>query len=116
MEIDRRTALQALFKLSVDTNLEFVRDATEAGPLFKVMVLARHDAIEALVGLVKHDPTDTKGVMLLQNEVQRFIDLLGRVHDIFRAGDEAAAELQTEEADEVRRLADDEGYGTGEDE
>lgn len=112
MDVDQKTALQALFKLSVDTNLEFVKEKTEAGPLFVFMVTARRDAIDALSGLVKVDPAKIEDVRKLQNEVQRFIDTVSFVDELFRKGDEAAQVLSEIEAEEMRDLIAAEGGDT----
>lgn len=109
MEVDQKTALKALFNLSVNTNLEFIKQKTKSGPLFYAMVLARRDAVEALKGLVKVDPVNVENVRKLQNEVQRFIDLVAFVTEIFREGDEAAKVLDEAEKDELRDVIAAEG-------
>lgn len=104
MQIDQKAAMHAAFRLAVDVNLEFVAQKTKRGPLFVVMVLARQDAIQAMQALVHVDPGKPEDVRKLQNEVQRFIDLLTYVAKIFEMGDEAEAQINAEAAEELREL------------
>src|SRR4051812_2940904 len=109
MQIDQKAAMHAAFQLAVNVNLEFVAQKTKKGPLFFVMVLARQDAIQALQALVHVDPDKPEDIRKLQNEVQRFLDLLTYVSRIFEMGDEAEAQLNAEAVEEVRELVAAEG-------
>jgi hypothetical protein len=109
MDVDQKTLLRALFKLSVDTNLEFVKEATDKGPLFEFMLMARHDAIDALADLVNVDPVRPDEIRKHQNNVKRFIDTLTFVRTVFNKGDEAAAMLSHDEAEELRDIVAAEG-------
>lgn len=110
--LDNRTALEAVFRLGCDTHLEFVRGKNGGGPLLYVLVKAREDAIEALCALVNADPADVEHVRKLQNEVQRFIDLVAYTKQLLAASDEAEAELNQHHAEAVREAMSDQ---TGDD-
>lgn len=104
MELGRKAALQAMFRLSVDTELALFHDSQKNGPLLAVLVAARNDAIGALVGLAKQDPADVEAMRKLQNEVQRFIDLVTHTKGIIESGEQAQAELEPEAQQEIRDL------------
>lgn len=112
MAVDQRTAFEAMLRLGNNTDLEFIKQKTNSGPLFKVMVLARADAIDALTKLVNVPPTDAEPIRILQNEVQRFVDLVAYTLTILRAADEALGELRAMDEDDasaVRELIETEG-------
>lgn len=103
MQVDYRTALQAVVRLSANAELELFHNI-KRGPLVSVLLRAREDAIEALVKLVSVPPDETENVRKLQNEVQRFIDLLIYTRATLEAGDQALEELKPDEQEELRRL------------
>jgi hypothetical protein len=104
MQIDYKTALMAVARMGIATELEFIKQATKAGPLFQVMMAARRDAITALGQLPHIDPAKTEDLRKLQNEVQRFADLVAYVKRILEGSDEAIKLLRSEEAEELRDL------------
>jgi hypothetical protein len=99
--IDDKAAMHAAYQLGVSTNMEFIKQKTKRGPLFVVMTLARKDAIQALKSLAHVDPVAVEDIRKLQNEVQRFVDLLGYVREIFERGDEAEQRINAQDADEL---------------
>lgn len=115
MHVDQRTAHQAMVRLAHDADLEFIRERTKTGPLFAFMYESRRMAIEALVNLAHVDPIDAEGVRKLQNEVQRFIDVLAFVRGLFDKGYESAKILKTDDADELRELVGEDDQVSGED-
>lgn len=107
MQVDHRTANEALVRLASEAELEIFHAKT-TGALMAVLYKARQDALQNLVGLVSVDPAKTEDVRKLQNEVQRFIDLLGYVRELLHAGDEAMKELEPEQQELVRQALLDE--------
>lgn len=104
MDVSRKTALQALVHVSALAELELFRSKYKSSPLMHVLLAARRDAIDAMKGLVNVDPADTEGVRKLQNEVQRFFDILTFTQGILDGGEEAIAELEPGEIEELREL------------
>lgn len=107
MQTEHRIANEALLRLAAATEIELLHDA-KRGPLASVLLRAREDAVENLAALVKVDPAKTEHVRKLQNEVQRFLDLLGYTKQQMTDGDQAAEELRPDQQDELRRLLEDE--------
>lgn len=110
MEVSHKMALQAMFRLSADTELAILDGK---GPLLALMVSLRQDATQALAGLASIDPAKIEDVRKLQNEVQMFVDLVGKVKVILDEGDEIAKQLNAEEADELREAMGLEPQGEG---
>lgn len=104
MQVDQKAGLQVLVNLSHDTDLEFIKQRTKKGPLFVFMVVCRREAIQALQGLVHVDPASPELVRKLQNEVQRFLDLVEFVKKVSSQGFESALQLRTEEENELREV------------
>lgn len=103
MDVPHRAALQALVRLSANTELElFHKVKQQSSPLLHVMLCARKDAIDALSKLPKCDPENSKDIRTLQNEVQRYLDLISYVQSILDSGDEAYAEMQPDDIAELR--------------
>jgi hypothetical protein len=108
MDAATRSFLVAANAIGIEANLEFIkhpkgsRHRFTTGPLFMVMALARKDAIQAHAALVSTDPTNIEMVRKLQNEVQRFYDLVTYVKLILDNGDDAYRRLTTEDEDEMR--------------
>lgn len=67
-EIAEADALKAFKDLSYDINHD--------GPLFRMLANQRENARAAVRGLIFADPTNTTNIMRLQNEVQRYFDLV----------------------------------------
>lgn len=103
MQVDYRTALQAVVRLSADAELELFHNR-KRGPLTSVLLQAREDAIQGLIGLVNAPPADTENIRQLQNEVQRYVDLLTYTRKTLESGDEAIQEMRPEDQEEFRRL------------
>ena len=102
MDAGEKVALQALVRLSVDTELQFIRHTKAPGPLMQLAVLSRMDAVNAMYGLAQVDADNPGAVRVLQARVQQFLDLIGRIKDIIAAGEQAEQELMPEEMEEVR--------------
>lgn len=111
MNVDHRTALQALVRLAADTDLEIFAKGRgdRESPLMAVLLACRNDALAALVELVRVDPANAESVRKLQNEVERFVELVAHVKGIREAGDNAERELEPEEREAVMAaIVDDE--------
>lgn len=90
---------------AVDLEHNFERELTlHGGPLGYVLIQARRAAIGSMAELVEQDPTDAKAVMLLQNEVRRYFDLVGYARKAIDEGREAWTELRDEERRDVAEL------------
>ena len=68
---------------------------------------AREEAIEATRQLLTTDPTDAKAIMVLQNEVKRFAELIVWIRDSHQQAKDALALLPPEEQAEVIALLTD---------
>lgn len=95
-------------QLGIDVQHEFLthpkgkRVTFTTGPLFVVMALARKDAVAAFGQWVRTNPADTEAMRKLQNDVDRYFDLVRYVRNIFEQGDEAHKRLTTEDTEELR--------------
>ena len=73
-------------------------------PLVAALQLARVEAGQAVAVLCDVDPTDTKEIRALQNQVQRFRDLVRWLKAIATAGIEAELALGDEDREDLERL------------
>ena len=106
MEIDYKTAAQAIVRISTAMELEFLRKSKrkDIGPLQYIAVLFRRDAIAALAKLAEIDAEDAAAIRRCQNDVRRFVEVIDKIQVTLSQGDDAHDELQPEEQEEVRRL------------
>jgi hypothetical protein len=104
MDVQQIDAARALMRLSAETEIELFSRNSARTPLGMVLYRARRDAIEAMAKLVKVPFTDPDSIRLLQNEVQRYLDMLKFVGDTLAAGDTAMQELEPHEQEEARKL------------
>jgi hypothetical protein len=73
-------------------------------PLVAALQLARVEAGRAVAALCDVDPDDAKQIRALQNEVQRFRDLVRFLHRIATAGIEAELALGDRDREDLERL------------
>lgn len=110
MEAGRKAVLQSIARLSMEAELELFHGAqTKDSPLMAVLLSTREAAAAALDAMVKVDPADTEAVRKLQNEVQRYLDLVKYTQDLLDSGDQAMNEMEPEDIEEMRALLINEG-------
>ena len=73
-------------------------------PLIAVLAKARHEAADAIAGLVDVDADVAGDVRKLQNEVRRFADLVRWLKEIVNEGLDQRYEVADAERDELERL------------
>lgn len=73
-------------------------------PLVAALQLARVEAGQAVAALCDVDPDDAKEIRALQNQVQRFRDLVRFFKAIATAGIEAEIALSDEDREDLERL------------
>jgi hypothetical protein len=89
---------------------DFEREITgkSAGPVRYLLAKARRSALNATAALTEADPHDAKGIMALQNDIQRFRETVRWITEAFAAGDEAWSQLDEEEQAAIEALFDQE--------
>lgn len=104
MDVRQIDATRALMLLSAATEDELFSKHPVRTPLGMVLYRARREAIQSLSKLVKVPPHEADDIRLLQNEVQRYLDMLTYVSDALNAGDDAAKELEPHEQEALREV------------
>lgn len=72
-------------------------------PVVLALRLARKEAAAALTALVVADPEDARGIRALQNDVNRFRDLVRWFCEVFHDGVRIDAEMSQAEQEQIRR-------------
>lgn len=98
-----RLALQHAIRLSAQLEVE-IGDRKGTEPIVAILHRARSAAAIALAALANVDPEDPKTIRALQNEVQRFEDMVGWVRAMIAEGLEADRELNDADRIEVQEL------------
>lgn len=83
---------QAMVTLANKIEADFI--ATHGGLATYLLASARNEASTALMALADVDPTDSKEITRLQNEVKRFRDMAEWMSKAVELGDEAWNELE----------------------
>ena len=104
MDAAHRVALAALITLGRETEFQFLKAKKGERPLVEVLIRARRLAIVAMAELASVDPSDAEGVRKLQNEVNRFIDMLEYTKGILTDASEAADEIGPDDEAEMDGL------------
>lgn len=100
MDAADRIAKEAMVNLARDFAFEFDRNVRDkARPLLAVLAILRPRAVEALGELTRVNPTDPNAVRSLQNEVNKYLDLLKTSREIVDAGLDARSELELDDAE-----------------
>lgn len=88
---------------AIDIGDRIEKDFTtdKGGPIVYLFVAARAEAIEAMRALIDVDPTDTRAVMRLQNEVHRLQQLTTWINGALQRGQEAFDSLDQQQKIEV---------------
>ena len=76
---------------------------TPPGPIAQILHRAKVDAAEALAGLVSVDPTDSKAIQELQNEIHLYRSLLRHCTGIMNDAREAAHKLDAEDVEDLAK-------------
>jgi hypothetical protein len=105
MDVTHEAALKALMRLANETEMQLFHAKAKNGPLLHILVAARRASVDALQALASVDPSKTEDVRKLQNEVQRFNDLVHWVVEVLGGGDEAYQQL-TADQEEVEAVRD----------
>ncbi len=93
-------ALQRAVALSAE--IEAQLQVTEGcRPVAALLVRARREAADAMVGLAIVDPDDPKKIRALQNLILRFDDLVRWLREMVIAGEEADAEISGSDREEL---------------
>ncbi len=75
--------------------------AKGGGPVAHILKRARGEAAEALAALIVVDPTQVEEIRKLQNEVNRYRDLVRFLSDAVSAGLEAETMLSKEDREDL---------------
>lgn len=76
--------------------------AAQGGPVLLILVRARAEAAEAIATLCTADPNDTKLIIALQNDAQRYRDLLRWLSAIIADGKDAVQTISEEDREDLR--------------
>jgi hypothetical protein len=74
----------------------------QGGPILFILSKARAEATEAIAELITVDPAETRAIMALQNEVQRYRDLLKWLAEAISLGNDAVMLIDEEARDDIR--------------
>jgi hypothetical protein len=97
----QRIAWQRAVELSADIEIAMRKDIANAGPLLGILAKARDAAAEAIAALVTVDAEEPKEIRRLQNEAQRFTDMVRWLTEMLAAGVDADEGIGDEERTEL---------------
>lgn len=89
MNVDQYLKRIAMAQVALADKIEKDFVATHGGLATYLLATAREQASDAMISLADVDPNDTKAIMHLQNEVQRFRDLSEWMSRAVEQGNEA---------------------------